>query len=124
MLRSALVTLVLSMAGVAYRNWRFPYYVFANYNRQYLEAKRESIRGEANYIRATNTIPIAGTRPVSLAEYNGQIAEDEKIFDEKIEECKQQEESSFQTVKVLEYVTFTLLTIGISMLVGLAWLNF
>lgn len=128
LLRSALVTLVLAMVGATYRNWRFPFYLLANYNRQYLEAKRESIRREAEYLRASNTIPVAGagtdTRAVSIAEYNQQVIEDDKIFEKKIGECKRQEDRSFKTVQVVEYITLGLLTVGMGMLVGLAWRNF
>lgn len=124
LLRSSLVTLVLSLVGATYRNWRFPYYLLANYNRQYLEAKRESMRRETEYVRAANAIPIADTRAVSLTEYDQQVVEDEKIFEEKITECKRQEEMSFKTVQIIEYVTLSLLILGMGMLVGLAWRNF
>jgi len=129
LLRSALIALVLPMVGAVYRNWRFPFYLIANYNRQYLEARREAIRREAEFFRASNAIPVASgsgidTRAVTLAEYNQQVVEDEKIFEEKIGECKRQEENSFKTVQVVEYITLCLPLIGMAMLVGLAWRNF
>jgi hypothetical protein len=125
LLRSALIALVLSMVSATYRNWRFPFYVIAVYGRQYLEAKREAMYRERDYVHGTNALTVddAG-KSVTLDDFNKQLAEDEKTFDKKIKECKQQEDTSFKVVQFIEHITLGLITAGMAMLVGLAWRNF
>ena len=125
LLRSALVVLVLSMVGAMYRNWRFPFYLFAVYGRQYMEAKQQKMYREREYVSA---FPELGRNPdgtpVDLAGFNRQCAEDETAFITQIKKCKDQETSSFTTVKRVEYATLALIVAGMAMLIGLAWCNF
>src|SRR5579871_6357177 len=92
LLRSALVALVLSMVGAMYRNWRFPFYLFAVYGRQFMEAKQQKMYREREYVTAFPALARNddGTA-VDLAAFTRQTAEDEKVFKAKIKECNDQE---------------------------------
>jgi hypothetical protein len=125
LLRSALVALVAAMVSAMYRNWRFQFYLLAVYGRQWMEAKQQKMYREREYVTA---FPELGRNDdgsaVDLVAFNHQFAEDDKVFNAKIKECKDQEESSFTVVKWCEYTALSLITAGMGLLIGLAWLNF
>ena len=102
LLRSALIALVLSMVGAVYRNWRFPFYLIAVYGRQYLDAEKEAMYRERDYVHATNALPVDETgKSWGPDEFNKRLSEDEKTFDKKIKECKKQEDRSYALSKWL-----------------------
>jgi hypothetical protein len=125
LLRSALIVLVLAMVSAMYRNWRYPFYIMGSYGRQYMEARRDKGRRERDYVTAFPALAREedGT-PIDLAQFQTRFTTDEGIFRTKIEECEKQEKSAFNTVKVVEYLTLTLVVLGMALLVVLAWKNF
>jgi hypothetical protein len=125
LLRSALAAFVLSLVSATYRNWKFPFYVYASYAHQYLSAKLEAMYAKRDAIRYGAVTPVneAGMT-VSIEESVNEFAEPEKGFKEQMAKCKRIENRSFRIVQIVEYVTLGLFLLGMGMLVALAWRNF
>jgi hypothetical protein len=125
LLRSALVTLVLSMIGATYRNWRFQFYLHANYVGQYLDAKMKATNGERDCVRSGAVILVdeAGAS-ISIEDSNKRLTEEEKGWQKQLDKFKRQENRSVLVVQITEYATLGLFLLGMVMLVELAWRNF
>ena len=103
LLRSALVTLVLSMIGATYRNWRFQFYLHANYVGQYLDAKMKATNGERDCVRSGAVILVdeAGAS-ITIEDSNKRLTEEEKGLQKQIDKFKRQENRSFLVVHRLQ----------------------
>jgi hypothetical protein len=124
LLRSALVTLVLTMIGAMWRNWKFPFYQIANYGRQYVAAQLERERSKRDLVVSVPSINPDTGQPNDVQAIHAQFAVDEKTLNSKIAECQRQEDSAFRQTKWLEYAALTLIVVSMGMLIALAWLNF
>jgi hypothetical protein len=124
LLRSALVTLVLTMIAAMARNWRQPYYSTANYNRQYANALLNEARAKRDLFVV---VPTQNPDTMQLHDpesFRTQFAKDERILNEKLAESQKQEDSAFQQTKWLEQTALVLIIAAMAMLIALAWINF
>jgi len=125
LLRSALAALVLSMVAATYRNWRFPFYLYANFAKQYLDAKLKAMYAERDCVQSRAVVSVNEVgNAISIEDSSKRFAEDERAFKKQIGECERQENGSFKVVQAVEYVTLCLLSLGMVLLVALAWRNF
>jgi hypothetical protein len=124
LLRCALITLVVAMMMAMYRNWRFSFYVLACYARQDLAAKQNKERARRDYIVAIPTVAMEDGKLVDVNQWLAEFARDDKLFDDRITECQEQEDSAFIMTKRAEYVALVLTVAGMLMLIALAWENF
>jgi hypothetical protein len=123
LLRSALILLVLAMVAAMYRNWKYPFYQIAVYGRQYAAAQLERERSKRDLIVAIPSIDHTG-RPNDVQAIRAQFVLDEKVLNDKIDECKRQEHSAFEQTKWLERAALVLIVVSMGMLIALAWRNF
>lgn len=124
LLRTALVTLVITMIAAMYRNWKYPFYLIAIYGRQYAAAQLEREKLKRDFlVRIPSIDPDSGQLNDVLA-IQAQFALDEKTLNDKIDECRRQEHSSFEQTKWLEHVALALIVVSMGMLIALAWRNF
>ncbi len=91
LLRSALIALVLAMIAAIYRNWKFPFYLLAHHARQNFVAKQEKERYRRDYILVVPSFALEDGKPIEVQKFLAQFAEDEKLLDKRIAECKKQE---------------------------------
>ena len=101
LLRSALATFVLSLVGATYRNWRFPFYLYANYARQQFDAKLKVTYAERACFSSGPIAPInEDGAAINLDDSNKRLAEEEKFFKAQIDQCQRIENRSFKTVAI------------------------
>ncbi len=124
LLRSALVALVLAMIAAMYRNWRYPFYLFAIYGRQYAAAQLDRERSKLDLIGRIPSIDPDTGQLNDVEAIRAQFAMDEKALNSKIDECKRQEHSAFEQTKWLERAALALMVVAMGMLIALAWRNF
>jgi hypothetical protein len=124
LLRSALVALVLAMMGAMYRNWKFPFYILAVHAGQEQTAKQKKARCTRDWIVAIPSVAWENGKPIDVEQWLAKFEQDEKVFDKRIADCTEQEDSSFSIVRKVEYLTLFLTLLGMIMLVALAWENF
>jgi len=125
LLRSALVALVLTMITAMARNWRYPYYLHALYNRQYLDARLKAAMSKRDLVTSEPTPLEAETgRPFDVPKYLTEFKEHEGTFNSQIAACKRQEDSALWQTTWLEHISLTLILASMALLVILAWKNF
>jgi hypothetical protein len=124
LLRSALVALVLTMIAAMYRNWKYPFYLIANYGRQYLAAQLERERSKRDLVVRIPSISPATGQLNDVQALCAQFALDEKALNDQIDKCKRQEHSAFEQTKWLERAALTFIVVSMCMLIALAWRNF
>lgn len=124
LLRSSLIVLALAMICAMYRNWKFPFYLMANYARQDQQAKLEREECRRDYIVAFPAIALEDGKPVDVQAFLKNFAEDHAVLTGNIKKSKEQESGAFNIVKYVEWLTLFLIVAGISLLVALAWMNF
>jgi CHASE3 domain sensor protein len=126
LLRSALVSLLLAMITAMFRNWKYPFYMFASYLLEQLNADRETERRRADIVQAfgASSISIDDGKPVDVAQSLRELKEVDVLLEKKIAECKKHQTSAFNWVKRAELAALCLIVIGMGMLLVLAWLNF
>jgi hypothetical protein len=124
LLRSALIVLVLAMIAAMYRNWKYPYYLYAVYARQDSQAKQEQERCKRDYVVAFPTISMEAGEPIDVPGYLENFAKNEKILSKQISESRKIEDAAFNMVKYVEWLTLFLIVAGMALIVALAWRNF
>lgn len=124
-LRSALVTLVLTMIAAMARNWRYPFYIIASYVRQYVEAISEREESKLKLI-VSGAPPLEGEtlEPFDMKKYREDYDKGKLSRDKQIADCKRAENRAYWQTAALEYISLILIIAGMSMLVVLAWKNF
>jgi hypothetical protein len=125
LLRSALVVLFLGMIAAMFRNWVFPYYVFAQARRSDETAKQEKEHYRRDYIVAVpSLVALEDGKPIDLDAFQRQFDEDDKVREQKIKKCQTQENRAFNILKPVEYSVLKLTAVGMGLLIALAWKNF
>jgi hypothetical protein len=124
LLRSALVTLVLAMMFGFFRNWLFPWYVFAVWGHQDFNAKLDREHAKRDLVLIGFAVSIEDGQPIDPDAWLRDFEKDETAFKARIAELKDLEDRSFNWTKRIEYVTLILASVGMALLVALAWLNF
>jgi hypothetical protein len=124
LLRSALAVLFLGMIAAMFRNWVFPYYVFAQARRNDETAKQEKERCRRNYIVAFPSFALEDGEPIDVDAFQCQFDKDEKVREQRIKKCQRQENWAFNILKPVEYAAITLTVVGMGLLIALAWNNF
>jgi hypothetical protein len=124
LLRSALVTLVLAMMLGFFRNWLFPWYAFGVWQVQDLDAQVKRERARRDLIAAELTFAAEDGQPIDPQTWIADFQYREVVYDAKIEELKKARDRWFNWTKYTEQLTLVLASLGIVLLVALAWWNF
>src|SRR5260370_4021395 len=80
LLRSALVTLIATMVGSMYRNWRYPYYIYGVWLINEGEAKRTREQRRADFFRAVPVNSIQTGMPIDGEEWAADHAKRDRIL--------------------------------------------
>ena len=124
LLRSSLVVLALAMLGAMYRNWRYPYYVLAAFHKTLDKAMLEEAECNRNATLSTDAFSLQTGRPFDSTEVERKFQENKSVLTQKINEFEAREDKVWNELKFVEPTTLILTTLGLSLLIALAWLNF
>jgi len=124
LLRTALVTLVLTLIVAMARNFRYHYYLMGLYGRKSAEASLDRERARRDYLVVVPSINPDTLTPNDPQAIREQFAEEEGTLNKKIAEFKKQEESAFRQTRRLEGAAVLLIVAAMGMLIALAWINF
>jgi len=124
LLRSALISLVLAMVTAMFRNWRFPYYLSAVYQKEEIAAIRAREKARLDYAVTTRPHDMRTGGTVNTEKITTEFEKVCEALDGKIRECEKGEESALGHVMLAEHLTLGLVMAGMAALVVLAWLNF
>jgi len=91
LLRASLVTLVLSMLGAMYRNWRYPNYVLANYQSQQYEALLKRERCRRDLFLAIPSVSLQDGKQINAASFAQYVVELEESMAKSIANFKRRE---------------------------------
>jgi len=124
MLRSALVTLVLTMMFGFLRNWLFPWYLMGVWGRRDMKAKLDTALAQRDLIQTGSVILIEDGKLIETDSWLQGFQKDHDDFKKKMGELQRMEERSFVWTRRVEFTTLGLASVGMVLLVALAWLNF
>ena len=124
LLRSALVSLVLAMMGAMYRNWRYPFYQYNFHTRLDQQAALRLETAKAEFISLFQVNDVETGKMINKDEYLSQYRTDARVIQSNIAGLLRKEEWILNEAKYVEFVALILAAAGITMLVGLAWINF
>lgn len=124
LLRSALVTLVVTMLTAMYRNWRYPRYVLVNYQEQQYSAKLNQERCKRDLFVAIPATSLQDGKPINPVEFAKYYEGIEKHLSSCI--AKFQRIKTRLSTEVTWIGNFSLLcaVAGFAQLIALAWINF
>ncbi len=112
LLRSALVTLVLAMMFGFFRNWIFPWYVFAVWGHQDFKAKLERQLAKKELVLIGFAVSIEDGQLIDPNAWLPDSEKDEGALKAGIAKLKALEDRSFNWTQRIEYVTLMLASVG------------
>ncbi|HXR40224.1 MAG TPA: hypothetical protein VN776_14085 [Terracidiphilus sp.] len=126
LLRAALVALLLSMFAGMYRNWKYPFYMYASYLLEHLKAMQETGRWRAEIVRKFGSTSLSSDdgKPVDVEQSLTDLKEVEAILEGKVAECKKNQTSAIRLVGKAEIAALVFIASAMVLLLALAWMNF
>ncbi len=112
------------MLGAMYRNWRYPYYVLATLYKSLDKAMLEEAECNRNATVSTDAFSLQTGHPFDRTEVERKFQKNKSLLTKKISEFEVQEDEVWKELKMVEPATLILTTLGLSLLIALAWLNF
>jgi hypothetical protein len=125
LLRTALVVLFLGMFTAMFRNWMFPFYLFANFSRADMTAQRDRERCRKDLIVGSPAaIGMEDGKPIDVDAFLRRHAKNDGLFEDRIKKCRKREGLVLNAAKVVEPAALVLTVVGMGFLISLAWVNF
>ncbi len=124
LLRSALVTLVLTMIAAGYRNWRYPFYVIHTHARQELAARLNREQAKCALMRVAVDVYSVERGPKDVPQYLAESAAAQEKNRKQIALLQHKANCALWQVEVVERIALLLMVASMGMLIALAWRNF
>jgi hypothetical protein len=124
LLRLVLVVLVFAMMFGFLRNWIFPWYSYGTCERQVWAAKLKTEYARKDLISTGTALFLADGNLIDVETWLRDFDKTESTIKSAIDRFKKMEERGFDWANRAEYLTLGLASIGMVLLVALAWNNF
>ena len=124
-LRSSLVSLVCALTAALYRNFRYPNYLLATYNRLWIEASRHQQQRKNDVVQADRSIiSLQSGTPIDLQEWIKEFKKSDSGLESLIKERAVRENCLLREFKVAEFFCIVSICVAMTSLVWLALSNF
>ena len=105
LLRSALVTLIATMVGSMYRNWRYPYYINGVWLVNEYQATRRREQRRADFFEAVPVNSMQTGMPIDGAKWAADHEKTDRILEKKIKEFTEGRDNAWKAVSRAERIT-------------------
>ena len=124
-LRGSLVSLVCALTAALYRNFRYPNYVLATYNRLWIEACRQQQQRKNDVFQADRSVvSLQSGTPINLLEWTRDFKKSDSGLEALIKERTVLENRLLGEFKAAEFVCLVSICLAMISLVWIALSNF
>jgi hypothetical protein len=124
LLRLALVALFVAMISAMFRNWIYPFYLYAVHARQDFIAKREKEQCRLAFAKGVPALSLQDGNPIDVAEVEANVKEADEFLAGAIAKARTRENRALDAANYSEWISLVLTVTGMTLLIALAWLNF
>jgi hypothetical protein len=124
LLRSALVTLISAMLLGFFRNWIFHWYTSAVWAYRDFDAMLKEEEARRDFVPMGKAASAESGQPINSDTWSPVFEKRKGILQPKLDELKKMERRALRWSTRTEYMTLGLASVGMALLVALAWINF